>query len=139
MQHDARVKTLALMIGSICLPVQAETVTNLDTLVIEADALTAEPGNTMKSAAPDDSQSLTLERVSKESIESLQVDDISEAIDTISGIHRIGGTNYDYVSRGFNLTAIAAPGRTRWCVRRSRRMPAGSSAFPSRAESLPTP
>ncbi|TCK04727.1 TonB-dependent siderophore receptor [Marinobacterium mangrovicola] len=123
---NARLKNLALVIGAISLPAQAETVTNLDTLVIEADALNADPGGTMKSAAPADSQSLTLGNVGKEKIESLQVNDISEAIDTISGIHRIGGgTNYDYVSRGFSLTRdnVKMDGMNAWALK-DQSMPA---------------
>lgn len=120
------VKALALVIGGFCLPVQAETVKDLDTLVVEGDALNADPSGTMKSAAPADTQSLTLETVGKDTIESLQVNDISEAIDTIPGIHRIGGgTNYDYVSRGFALTRnnVKMDGMNAWLLK-DQSMPA---------------
>ncbi|MFP8968253.1 TonB-dependent siderophore receptor [Pokkaliibacter sp. CJK22405] len=74
----------------------------LDTLVIQSDAVST--AGTTKSAAGDDSQSLTVEQVDKKAIEQRQARDLGDALETVTGLSKVGGTNSDYVSRGFNLT-----------------------------------
>ncbi|PXF32420.1 hypothetical protein WH50_04850 [Pokkaliibacter plantistimulans] len=95
-----RPSLIALAVLAAHTSVHADTL-QLDTLSVQADV---EASSTVKSAAGDDSQALTVNAVDQNKIEAIQPRNLSDAIDTLPGIQQAGTNNSDYVSRGFALT-----------------------------------
>ncbi|MFM2483732.1 TonB-dependent siderophore receptor [Celerinatantimonas yamalensis] len=110
-----RLSLLTLCCHRFLVPVQAAEQTTLDTLHVVAQST----GNTSKTSAAPDQQSITIDQLSQSQIHAAEPQSLSDAVSLLPGIQATGTNSYSYTSRGFALSrdSVKIDGMNAWVLK----------------------